>query len=207
MADSLSLSFLCVPVGCVRVSVCERPGYYESCLTSNTHHSESSKPPPDLCQLQLFSVEHNSKPFIMDVHLRNADHSLPPSLFYDLQDCEVGSAETESDPDEEFMAELIRQMAHFMFQDDDKLEKSWGSAGSPQSTDWSPLRMNHERQIDISRDPSPPGPIMMEEFEKMKMNSEVPLSMSNSNVEFHSKQSLIDDQIRAIRVKHRSCQN
>ncbi|XP_031286315.1 uncharacterized protein LOC116145002 [Pistacia vera] len=175
----------------------------------------------------------------MDVHLRNADHSLPPSLFYDLQDCgdtslsnwvsaspnnkpipttgswssfassdsflssqvasEVGSAETESDPDEEFMAELIRQMAHFMFQDDDKLEKSWGSAGSPQSTDWSPLRMNHGRQIDISRDPSPPGPIMMEEFEKMKMNSEVPSSMSNSNVEFHSKQSLIDDQIRAIR--------
>lgn len=100
----------------------------------------------------------------MAVHLRNADQSLLPSRFYDLQDCcddtslsnsvsaspnnkpitttsswsslassdsilssqvasEVGSTETESDPDEDFMAELTRQMAHFMFQDDDKLEK------------------------------------------------------------------------------------
>lgn len=37
---------------------------------------------------------------------------------------EVGSStETEIDPDEDFMAELTRQMANFMFQDDDELEK------------------------------------------------------------------------------------
>lgn len=36
---------------------------------------------------------------------------------------EVGSTETESHPDDDFMAELTRQMTHFMFQDDDKLEK------------------------------------------------------------------------------------
>lgn len=73
----------------------------------------------------------------------------------------------------------------------------WGSAGSLQSTHWSPVGMNHERQIDSSREPSPPGPNMTE-FEKTKMNSE-----RNRNVDFHSKQANIDDQIRAIQVKHR----
>ncbi|XP_044476462.1 uncharacterized protein LOC123204002 [Mangifera indica] len=108
---------------------------------------------------------------------------------------EVGSStETEIDPDEDFMAELTRQMANFMFQDDDELEKWWGSAGSLQSTHWSPVGMNHERQIDSSREPSPPGPNMTE-FEKTKMNSE-----RNRSVDFHSKQANSDDQIRAIQL-------
>ncbi|KAH9701494.1 G patch domain-containing protein [Citrus sinensis] len=88
---------------------------------------------------------------------------------------ELGSTETESEESEEdYMAELSRQMAYYMLQDDnnhdhhhhhDKQEKvSWSSsAASPSlSTFWPPLDSTHE------------GP------------------------KVQSKQSLIDDQIRAV---------
>ncbi|KAL5750394.1 hypothetical protein ACOSP7_024997 [Xanthoceras sorbifolium] len=121
---------------------------------------------------------------------------------------ELGSTETEeeSEPEEDYCAELSRQMAHYMLQDDDKHEKSWGSAVSPQSTLWSPFGSNRESTKGPSREPSPPVPTMMEELEKMKIKnhfcnySEVPSSVSNQNAEFQSKQALIDDQIRAIQL-------
>ncbi|KAH9701496.1 G patch domain-containing protein [Citrus sinensis] len=90
---------------------------------------------------------------------------------------ELGSTETESEESEEdYMAELSRQMAYYMLQDDnnhdhhhhhDKQEKvSWSSsAASPSlSTFWPPLDSTHE------------GP------------------------KVQSKQSLIDDQIRAVQA-------
>lgn len=91
---------------------------------------------------------------------------------------ELGSTETESEESEEdYMAELSRQMAYYMLQDDnnhdhhhhhhDKQEKvSWSSsaASPPLSTFWPPLDSTHE------------GP------------------------KLQSKQSLIDDQIRAVQV-------
>ncbi|KAK0606175.1 hypothetical protein LWI29_034863 [Acer saccharum] len=113
---------------------------------------------------------------------------------------EVGSTETESDPEEEeqddYLAELSRQMAHYMLQDDEKHEKSWGLTRSPQSTlrSSSPFGSNHESPKGPSREPSPP-PTMIEELEKMKINN---LFCNHQNIEFQSKQALIDDQIRAI---------
>ncbi|KAJ4725697.1 G patch domain-containing 3 [Melia azedarach] len=78
------------------------------------------------------------------------------------------------------MAELSRQMAHYMLQEDDKQEKSWILDGSTQSTLWSPLRSNHE---------SPKGPS----------------TVIDPKAAFHSRKALIDDQIRAIqfyKLKH-----
>ncbi|KAK4854706.1 hypothetical protein QYF36_000346 [Acer negundo] len=113
---------------------------------------------------------------------------------------ELGSTETESDPEEEeqddYFAELSRQMAHYMLQDDEKHEKSWGLTRSPQSTlrSSSPFGSNRESPKGPSREPSPP-PTMFEELEKMKINN---LFCNHQNNEFQSKQALIDDQIRAI---------
>lgn len=45
------------------------------------------------------------------------------SLLSSPVESELGSTETESDPDEDYMAELSRQMAHYMLQEDDKQEK------------------------------------------------------------------------------------
>ncbi|TXG74203.1 hypothetical protein EZV62_002782 [Acer yangbiense] len=118
---------------------------------------------------------------------------------------ELGSTETESDPEEEeqddYLAELSRQMAHYMLQDDEKHEKSWGLTRSPQSTlrSSSPFGSNHESPKGPSREPSPP-PTMIEELEKMKINN---LFCNHQNIEFQSKQALIDDQIRAIQKTNR----
>ncbi|KAK3206382.1 hypothetical protein Dsin_020428 [Dipteronia sinensis] len=106
--------------------------------------------------------------------------------------------EEESDPEEQddYFAELSRQMAHYMLQDDDKHEKSWGLTRLPQSTLRlsSPFGSNHESPKGPSREPSPP-PTMIEELEKTKINNHF---CNHQNNEFQSKQALIDDQIRAI---------
>ncbi|CAK7331392.1 unnamed protein product [Dovyalis caffra] len=125
---------------------------------------------------------------------------------------ELGSTESESDQDDDYIAELTRQMAHHMLQDDDhqRHEKTWSFAGWPQSTVWSELGSSQEEEA------------VMNKFHKFKIKEEegihkytnnerflstsletnsVPLTVRNpkiSSAEFQSKQALIDDQIKAI---------
>ncbi|KAJ9172425.1 hypothetical protein P3X46_015666 [Hevea brasiliensis] len=112
---------------------------------------------------------------------------------------ELGSTESDSEQDDDYIARLTRQMAHSMLQDDGnrRENKAWSLAGSLQSTKWSRLRSSQE---EVS---------MLGKFENLKMkeekfgynNSERFLATRkprNANLEIHSKQALIDYQIRAI---------
>lgn len=47
-------------------------------------------------------------------------HAITESAFSSPGESELGSAETDSDKDEDYIAELTRQMAQYMPQDDDK---------------------------------------------------------------------------------------
>lgn len=47
-------------------------------------------------------------------------HATTESAFSSPGESELGSAETDSDKDEDYIAELTRQMAQYMLQDDDK---------------------------------------------------------------------------------------
>ncbi|XP_022156076.1 uncharacterized protein LOC111023047 isoform X2 [Momordica charantia] len=83
---------------------------------------------------------------------------------------ELGSYEIESDKDDDHTAELSRRMAQYMLQDEDNSStassgseiqnKSWGLAGSPISTLWSPLGSSngssHGSPEGPSKEPSPP---------------------------------------------------
>ncbi|GKV08026.1 hypothetical protein SLEP1_g19716 [Rubroshorea leprosula] len=131
---------------------------------------------------------------------------------------EVGSTksseEEEAGGEDDYIAELTRKMAYYMFQDEDKQEKSWDLSGSPQSTLWLPLGSKGESPNGWLRETLPPVTPMIEGFEKMKINEEIPkynpgkglfsasipipLATRNPDVGFQSKKSLIDEQIRAI---------
>ncbi|XP_010541422.1 PREDICTED: uncharacterized protein LOC104814893 isoform X2 [Tarenaya hassleriana] len=78
--------------------------------------------------------------------------------------------------DDDYLAELTRQMANYMLQDDDK---SWGGSGSPQSTLGSPFGFGSGSSIG----PSPP---LTPAWEEMKV-----------------KQALIIDQIRSAQSNFR----
>ncbi|XP_021278037.1 serine/threonine-protein kinase pakD [Herrania umbratica] len=128
---------------------------------------------------------------------------------------ELSSSSTESSEEEDdYSGELTRQMAQYMLQDEDKHEKSWGLAGSPESTLWSQLWSNLYSPVGPSRGPSPPLTPVVGNFEKMKINEEtarynqgerfiststsIQVSRSNPYARFQSKRTLVDDQIRAI---------
>lgn len=140
-----------------------------------------------------------------------------------------GSAESESDKDDDYIAELTRQMAHYMLQDDDKNsipcngkmdKKAWGSAGSPQSTLWSPLGSSNGSPDGSSKELSPPpSPELAEDpfwdsrndavgrLEKMNLNDCEKPKFQNSqwNIGLYSNQGLTDHQLRSIdfyRLKH-----
>ncbi|KAE8039152.1 hypothetical protein FH972_011590 [Carpinus fangiana] len=121
-----------------------------------------------------------------------------------------GSAESESDKEDDYIAELTRQMAHYMLQDDDKMEKkTWGSAGSPQSTLWSPLGSSNGSP-DGSEPSPPPTPEFAEDpfwdsrydavvgLEKMNLNDCEKPKFQNSGL--HSNQPPTDHQLRAIEL-------
>ncbi|KAG2673327.1 hypothetical protein I3843_13G073100 [Carya illinoinensis] len=86
------------------------------------------------------------------------------SVFSSPVESELGSAEAGTDMDDDYIAELARQMAHSMLDDDgenslpcsEKSGKTWGSADSPQSTLWSPLGSNLGSPDGPSQEPSPP---------------------------------------------------
>ncbi|XVF05425.1 hypothetical protein REPUB_Repub05bG0171100 [Reevesia pubescens] len=129
---------------------------------------------------------------------------------------QLSSSSTESSEEEEddYIGELTRRMAQYMLQDEDKHENSWTWSGSPESTLWSQLGSNLDSPVKPSREPSPSLSPMIGNFEKLKINEEtarynqgerfsststsIQISRGNPSVGFQSKQSLIDDQIRAI---------
>ncbi|GMI81750.1 hypothetical protein like AT5G59050 [Hibiscus trionum] len=123
------------------------------------------------------------------------------------------STESSQEEDDNYIGELSRQMAQYMFPDEDKPEKPWDLSGSPESTLWSRFGSNLDIPIGPSRVPSPPLTPMVENFEKMKINEEtarynnqgerfsttsnsIQVSGGNLNAGFQSKKALIDDQIR-----------
>ncbi|KAF8102450.1 hypothetical protein N665_0198s0150 [Sinapis alba] len=97
--------------------------------------------------------------------------------------------------EEDYVAELTRQMTNYMLQDDEKHHKSCsggggggGGSGSPQSTLWSPFASGYSSPIGPSREPSPPlTPVTAVETQPVL-------------IPFQSKQALIDDQIRSIQA-------
>ncbi|XP_021894629.1 uncharacterized protein LOC110812217 isoform X2 [Carica papaya] len=132
---------------------------------------------------------------------------------------ELGSTDTEGESSEgeeqdSYIAELTRQMAHSMLQDDEKEGKPLEVAGSPQSTLRSLSGSRRESPADPSRELSPP-PLtpMIGSFEKMKINEEnpsnnqveglfgKPTSLPSSDTGFQARKSLIDSQIRAFQLQ------
>ncbi|TYH16178.1 hypothetical protein ES288_A05G098000v1 [Gossypium darwinii] len=165
---------------------------------------------------------------MMAVDLHNFELLLPSQFFTPQDNLGSGlsspigsdqpsSSSTDSTREEDdYIGELTRLMAQNMLPDDDKLEKSWGLAGSPESTLWSQFGSNLDGPIGPSREPSPPMAPWVGNFEKMKITEETArynqgerfLSTSNSiqvsggnlNAGIQSKQALIGDQIRAIQL-------
>lgn len=145
--------------------------------------------------------------------------------FSSVEESEVGSAKSSEEEEEEaeeeeddYIAELTRKMAQYTFQDDEIHDKSWGVPISPQSTLWLPPGWNQEISSSSSspcstgksRETSPPATPLIKDFEKMKINEEIPKfkpftsptpipsTTRNSEIRIPSKESLIDEQIRAI---------
>ncbi|GAV78324.1 hypothetical protein CFOL_v3_21792 [Cephalotus follicularis] len=132
---------------------------------------------------------------------------------------ETGSTETESSEEEEgYLAELTRQMANYMLQDDNNnKEKVWGSASSPRSMIRSPLSSHHDSNMGPSCEPPSPPAVtsLMLNFERIKIYDEIPSNYTNNDdrhitppikattarnrgLQFHSNQVLADNRIRAI---------
>ncbi|KFK27425.1 hypothetical protein AALP_AA8G381000 [Arabis alpina] len=101
-------------------------------------------------------------------------------------------AQNEEEEDE-YVAELTRQMTNYMLQDDEKHQKSCsgGGSGSPQSTLWSPFASGLSSPIGPSREPSPPLTLAV---------TVAKIETKPVMVPFQSKQALIDDQIRSIQA-------
>ncbi|XP_061374666.1 uncharacterized protein LOC133316884 [Gastrolobium bilobum] len=130
-----------------------------------------------------------------------------------------------NDKEDDLVAELTRQMAHFMLQDDHKfdfscigsqnLESQWDSISSLQSTLWSPLGKNQRSPEGSSQESLPLNNHdscwentnnVVGMFEKMKLDERGDSkyhpgygiqSLETSNVGVSSYQSLIQQQIRA----------
>ncbi|CAH8296759.1 unnamed protein product [Eruca vesicaria subsp. sativa] len=99
------------------------------------------------------------------------------------------SPKPQNEDQDEYVAELTRQMTNYMLQDDEKHQKSCsGGSGSPQSTLWSPFASGYSSPVTPSREPSPPlTPVRPVEMKPVMTTSQ-------------SKQALIDDQIRSIQA-------
>ncbi|CAH8306308.1 unnamed protein product [Eruca vesicaria subsp. sativa] len=125
-----------------------------------------------------------------------SDHTSP--TFFTPTTSSLRSDTLSEDPDspkpqneeDEYVAELTRQMTNYMLQDDDKHQKSCsgGSSGSPQSTLWSPFASGYSSPIGPSREPSPP------------LTPVTALETKPVMIPLQSKQALIDDQIRSIQA-------
>ncbi|XP_056861103.1 uncharacterized protein LOC108847401 [Raphanus sativus] len=102
-------------------------------------------------------------------------------------DSDPGSPKPQNEDEEEYVAELTRQMTNYMLQDDEKHQKSCGG-GSPQSTLWSPFASGYSSPFGPSREPSPPLP------------PATAVETKPVRIPFQSKQALIDEQIRSVQA-------
>ncbi|KAL0875619.1 hypothetical protein Bca101_025324 [Brassica carinata] len=117
------------------------------------------------------------------------------SLLSDSVSEDPASPKPQNGDEDEYVAELTRQMTNSMLQDDEKHQKSCsGGSGSPQSTLWSPFASGNSSPIGPSREPTPPlTPVTVETKPVM--------------VPSQSKQALIDDQIRSIQANFHKIKN
>ncbi|TYI26197.1 hypothetical protein ES332_A05G099000v1 [Gossypium tomentosum] len=165
----------------------------------------------------MMAVDLHNFELLLPSHFFTPQDNLGSGLSSPIGSDQPSSSSTDSTREEDdYIGELTRLMAQNMLPDDDKLEKSWGLAGSPESTLWSQFGSNLDGPIGPSREPSPPMAPWVGNFEKMKITEETArynqgerfLSTSNSiqvsggnlNAGIQSKQALIDDQIRAIQL-------
>ncbi|KAJ0261424.1 G patch domain protein [Hirschfeldia incana] len=104
-------------------------------------------------------------------------------------DSDPGSSKPQDEDEDQYVAELTRQMTNYMLQDDEKHQNSsGGGSGSPQSTLWSPFASGYSSPVGPSREPSPP-------LTPAKVVETKPVM-----VPFQSKQALIDEQIRSVQA-------
>ncbi|KAF5470489.1 hypothetical protein F2P56_011001 [Juglans regia] len=137
----------------------------------------------------------NSKPWEADPH----GHGNESVFSNSPVESDLGSADTESDRDDDYIAELTRQMSHYMLQEDhdqnslpctEKMEKTWGLAGSPQSTLWPPLGSSHGSPHIGSSQEDP--------FRYGTYDEGLRSSSFKPGVGLNSNPALTDDQLRAI---------
>ncbi|KAH0931962.1 hypothetical protein HID58_009079 [Brassica napus] len=126
-----------------------------------------------------------------------SEHTAPtfftPTTSSLRSDSDPDSPKPQNEGEDEYVAELTRQMTSYMLQDDETHQKSCGGgsgSGSPQSTLWSPFASGYSSPVGPSREPSPPlTPAVQATVEK-----------SPVIIPFQSKQALIDEQIRSVQA-------
>uniref|UniRef100_A0A2P2MZT9 Uncharacterized protein MANES_02G125700 n=1 Tax=Rhizophora mucronata TaxID=61149 RepID=A0A2P2MZT9_RHIMU len=158
---------------------------------------------------------------MMDVDLQNQDSSFLPSQFVtspvenkplnqswpsrfpssdfgsllsSSAESDFGSTESESDQDDEYTAELTRQMAHYMLQDDDTEHEKQELA---MVENFEELNISEGMHKQVNGEKVTISGTSLEPT----MAAAVPLTATNyntSSIDFHAKPALIDDQIRAI---------
>ncbi|ESQ42436.1 hypothetical protein EUTSA_v10014238mg [Eutrema salsugineum] len=125
-----------------------------------------------------------------------SEHTIPTfftprtsSLRPDSLSEDPDSPKPQNQDEDEYVAELTRQMTNYMLQDDETHQKSClGGSGSPQSTLWSPFASGYSSPIGPSREPSPP------------LTPATSVDTKPLMIPFQSKQALIDDQIRSVQA-------
>lgn len=103
------------------------------------------------------------------------------SEYFSPGESEVGSTKSsEEEEDDDYIAELARRMAQYMFQDEEKQEKKLWSLPEKMSA------------------PTPATPVIEEKVNKTYEETPIPSIAKNPDFELKSKQTLIDEQIRAV---------
>ncbi|WCJ20418.1 hypothetical protein M5689_002650 [Euphorbia peplus] len=143
---------------------------------------------PPLHQSHLFTQEQNNtiKPMTKtysSCFTSSASGSLSSSPLESEQSSTV-SSESERDEDDDYIAELTRKMAQYMLQDEDNIhenetqEEGW-------SAEW-PNLGNKDESEKLHKD------------EENNTDGFLSKKLTTSNLDFQSKQALIDEQIRNI---------
>ncbi|KAJ8751389.1 hypothetical protein K2173_016589 [Erythroxylum novogranatense] len=123
---------------------------------------------------------------------------------------ELGFTESlDTDQDDDYIAELTRQMAHHMLQDDDnKHEASWCLSQSTLSSysgrsrkEFAFRRKFEEPKIIDEFGQNNYGESVSENYEPLSSVILTARNQKSCSLDFRSKQALIEDQIRAIQMK------
>ncbi|KAK4254910.1 hypothetical protein QN277_007986 [Acacia crassicarpa] len=191
-------------------------------MAVDLHTRESTLPSqlvPDRDEDDVLSEYHNFSDQKSSAFEPNEFGSHIASLFP-----ATAEAPSNSDKDDDFISEFTREMAHFMFQDDDQfhlsgigssdLEMSWDSTDSSQSTLWSPFGSNQGSPEGPSLEPTPPATPCDGKDSCPETAYDVVGTFDKMNIDErgHSKylhgygnhrsfnQALIDQQIRAVQL-------